>query len=166
MLSRRDLLAASVLVIGLGACSGQGSNPVLESAVGDVGLIAVGFEGVSPTIGAVPGIAPGTLARVGEAVADLRVVAIRLTNADTAAAAQPLVQQAASDVDAVIIALQGVQVLPQKVQLALTAAAVLLPTIETSVDLVLPAAPATAARRVAVPMTPDVARAILLADRK
>jgi hypothetical protein len=161
MLSRRNLVALSACVVGLLACSRPDVNPALGAVAEDVETIASGLRGALSGLGGVAGIAPSTVAAIGAAVADLRPISGQLAKAASTEAAQALVRQADADVNAIIAALQGVPALPQKIQLALTAAAVLLPSVDASVGLIMPTNAATAARRTTVPMTQDMARAIL-----
>jgi hypothetical protein len=164
MVSRRNLLALSACVVGLVACARPDVNPALAAAAEDVETIASGLQGALSTIGGIAGIAPSTVATIGAAVADLQPISRQLAKAADIAAAQALVRQVDADVDAIIIALQGVPALPQKIQLALTAAAVLLPSVDASAGLIISTNAATAARRTTVPMTQDMARGILSAD--
>src|SRR5437764_14089008 len=80
--SRRDVLVAAAVAIGLSACSGQGSsNPALAVAAQDVAAIAGGLNGTLPAIGASANIAPAAVARIGAAVADLQPIAAKLAKA-------------------------------------------------------------------------------------
>lgn len=173
MLTRRFFLAIGT-VLSLAACgtmadpstwfAGKSVNQVLAVVAQDASTIAGGLRGALPAIGAASGMTPANIANVGVIIADIQSVAGQLATSASTTAAQPLVQQLAGDVNAVIAALQGVTTLPPQVQLVLTAASVLLPVIMTAVDLLTPppVAVVAQARKATHPLSPDEARAILI----
>jgi hypothetical protein len=177
MLTRRSILTTTALALtpltglALSGCgtimdpstwgTGTTANKVLAVVAQDAATIASGLEGALPAIGAAAGMSATSVASIGQIIADVQAVSSQLAVAASTSAAQPLVQQLAADVNSIIAALQGVTTLPQQVQLALTAAAVLLPVILTAVELVIPPPPAAAARRSRSSMTPEQARVVL-----
>lgn len=150
-MNRRNLLLAFPALAALAAC--QTGNTTLAVVAQDVSTIASGLLGVLPNLPA--NIVPAaTMAKVGEAVADLQKLAAQLSSTATTTAAQPIVQQVEADVNTIVDALAAFPI-PPPYSTAIQAAAVLLPVIEVAVGFVVPAKTASAS------MTADQARAAL-----
>jgi hypothetical protein len=157
------LAAASVSAITLAACAAIDPNATpqqnLARVVTDVDNIVGAFAKSLPQIGAVHGISAATLKTVTDAIGNMQVVGKALADAATSiTAAQPLVQQIETDVNAVVDAVAMLP-LPPALSAVFQAAMVLLPIIESAVNLSVPAP--VAAKAKAAGMSPDEARAIL-----
>ena len=94
--------------------------------------------------------------QVDNAVSALQAAATAVAQASTAAAQKGATQQAVDAFNAVVGALAGAKGIPQNVSTVLTAAEVLLPTIEALAGL-----PITTSASASVTMTPDEANKIL-----
>lgn len=153
-MNRRHFLASAGALAGIAALAGCATgSPPLAQVVADVQTIASGLSGAIEKLP--PGIIPGgTPSVITAALADLQAVAASIGAADTAAAAQPLVQRVAVDVNVVVGALASLP-LPAPVSTAFQAAMVLLPVIEAAVGMMVPAGATPGA------MTPAQARVVL-----
>jgi hypothetical protein len=164
-LSRRQLFAG-VAAAALAGCSASQLAASLPQYAEDAQTIAAGLQASLVQLQSVPGIPAASLAQVSAAIADMQKMAAAISAASTASAALPSVQQLEADVNAVASTLASFSaIMPPQIGIAVQAAAVLLPVIETGVGLVVNAvtapAPATAAA-----MTPDQARLVLKALAK
>jgi hypothetical protein len=164
MRTRRELLSRTILAspLALAGCSifSGGLNSGLAQVASDAAIIASGLAGALSNIGAlnIGGLNADKIQTIGLAIAGLKSVATALANATNQSQAQPLVQQIETDLNAIVGALAGLP-LPPQISVALQAAAILLPVIETAVNLAvsqIPGTPATAAI-----LSPDQARLIL-----
>jgi hypothetical protein len=153
---RRHFLTLLAGTTALTACV---SNTTLDAIASDITDIAQGFLGVTPIIAAIPGLASSALASISDAVGNLQQIAEKVRQAVSTIAAQPLVQQVETNLNAIIAVLANVPALPPVIQVVLQAATILLPLIEAAVNLVIP--PRLAARAAATHMSPDQARAVL-----
>jgi len=163
--SRRSFLgvAASISAAAmLTACAALNPNNTpqqnLSLVVSDVSAIAAAFGKALPQIQAL-NLNADVRTMIDASVADLQAVAKAVSMAASSTTAeQPLIQKIETDVNAIINGLAGVP-LPIPLSSIIQAATVLLPIIEAAVNLAV-SAPAKA-RAMAVPMSPDEARAIL-----
>lgn len=147
----------------LASCSLAGLTPnqALQQVALDAQTIAASYKAMLPQLATIEKIPAATVAKVGQYIADIQAIAASLAIATTTSAALPSVQQLEADLNAIVAALAGLP-LPPAIGLALQAAAILLPVIETSVGLVAtPPPPAIAAKLKAQPMTTDQARTYL-----
>lgn len=150
-------LVSAPIGVGLAGCArlqGLSASQQLDQVASDVATIANGLAAVLPRLGQVRGIDPATVAKVGGYVTDLQKLSTALAKARTTPQAQPLVKQVESVVNAIAGSLVGLA-LPPPIGPAVAAAGVLLPVVETAVNLVVPPTPAAGG------MTPDQARALL-----
>lgn len=155
-MQRRHLIWLSALA----GCTVTPTETVLSAAINDVEAIAVGFLGVLPQMGTIIGLSATVIAEIGAAVGNLQTLAAQIKLVTGTFAAQPIVQQVETEVNAVITMLAGLP-LPPPVQIALQAASILLPLIESAVNLaVLPTVTARAERG---RLTPEQARNVLRA---
>ena len=160
-MNRRRLLITAPIFLTSCSLVGLTPNQALQQAALDGQTIAAGFKAMLPQLATVEKINAATTAKVGQYIADLQTVAANLAIATTTAAASPAVQQLEADINAIVTTLAGLP-LPPQISLALQAAAILLPTIETAVGLAIqPPPPALAAKLRANPMTTDAARIYL-----
>lgn len=150
------LRRAFLVAVPLGACS-----TITDSGVGkiaqDVNILATGLNGVLTQLGniSILGLTPAIMSTVGSAIASIQALAVSISTATSTAAAQPLVQKIETYVNTVVSAL-AVLPLPPAIALALQAASILLPIIETAVGLLVTAKP-----MLGNAMNPDEARIIL-----
>lgn len=152
--------AAALLMTSVTACTpdGQLSNQAVSVVAQDVAIIANGLQGTIPALNAAGVIPAEKVAGVSQAIANLQALSSALATTASLSAAQPIVQQVELDVNAIVSALVGIKGLPQNVTLALVAAQVLLPVVETAVGMVISTPP----KAVHYAMSPNEARAILI----
>lgn len=169
MLTRRELLSRSILASAAGfsaaALSGCAAfstsvNNGLAQVSSDATLIANGLAGALQNISAlgIPGLTADKVQTIGVAITSLKTVATSLAAATTQAQAQPLVTQIETDLNAIVGAVAGLP-LPPQISMPLQAAAILLPVIETAVNLAVSQITTPSATSAAI--TPDQARLIL-----
>lgn len=156
MLARRSLFAV-VPFAALTACNGMPPSQNIAVVAQDVQIIATGLSKTLTQLSALnlPGLTPAVLDIAQTALAGLQTVAKALAGVSTATDAQPLVVRVEGYVNAFVGAVSMLPVLPPEIRTALIAAQLLLPIIETAVNLAVP--PKTAAPT----MTLDQARAAL-----
>lgn len=160
--SRRNLLSTAGGFIAclpfLDACTTSQVAAALPQYAQDATTIANGLEVALTQLKTVNGVPPATLTQIGGYITDMQSVAAAISNAASASAALPSVQQLEADVNGAVSAAAALgSLLPPPVSTALQAAAVLLPVVETGVGLVVNAVkPTTGAT-----MTPAQARGIL-----
>jgi hypothetical protein len=138
---RRNILAVSLAPLALGACAG-GNLPSSQSiaiVAQDVKIIASGLSKAFTQIQALnmPGLTPKLMDVCQQALTGIQSVADAMSGVTTVADAQPLVVKVEGYVNAFIGAL-SVLPLPPTIQTALIAATILLPIIETAVNLAMP----------------------------
>lgn len=161
--TRRALLgSAAIAPIALAGCAelrgGSLPSAKLAQVLSDVRDIASGLVGVLPSLGSIQGIPASVVATAGDYIVKIKDVSGQLASVTTASAAQPLVKQLESLVNALLAAVTPFVAGIPTVGAIFAAANVLLPVIETAVGLIVPAqAPAMAG------MTPAEARLILRA---
>lgn len=163
---RREFLTmtASVPLIGiLASCAGKSPSSTLAQVITDVGTIAAGLAGVLPSLAKVTGISQETINNINVWIADLQKAGTAIVSATTVAAAQPIVQQVETDVNAIVAALSGLP-LPSAIETVVLAASILLPVIETAVGLALPPSAPTARMAASSTMSVDQARLVLRAS--
>lgn len=150
-MNRRSFLLSATAVAGAAALAGcaTGSPVTPASVTADIVLIANSLAGV---LGQVKGVVVPTA--VTDALADLQAVAKAIGAADTVAAAQPLVLRVEADVNAVAGAVAAI---PGPMQIWASDAVILLPVLESAVNLLVPASVGAGER------TPYQARAELRA---
>lgn len=169
--SRRKLFAigggsAVAAVIVLAGCSNFAS---VEQTVGaDANLLASGLSTSLASLAAlkgIPGLTPDVVAKVQTALGAVQAIAAALQNAGSQAQGQALVQQLETAVNTIVAALT-VLPLPPQILLGVDAAAILLPIIETGINLAINAqtqaqasAAATQAQQVTT-VTPGAARSV------
>lgn len=141
-------------LVGCAALQGASASQQIGQAAGDVATIADGLAAILPRLGHVADIDPATVAKIGGYVADLQTLSASLAKAGTTAQARPLVKQVESFVNAIAGSLAGLA-LPPPIGPAIAAAGVLLPVVETAVNLAVPATPRAGG------MTPAEARRYL-----
>ena len=148
-------LMAPVLVV---ACA-QNQTPAQIAA--DVANLAGGVAAAAQTLRNGGMLPAEQQTQVDNAVSALQAAATAVAQATTAAAQKSATQQAVDAFNAVVAALAGAKGIPQNVTTVLTAAEVLLPTIEA-----LAGVPITASVNASVTMTPEEANKILLSAAK
>ena len=148
---RKILAFTAFIAPALVACASQ--SPAQIAA--DVANLAGGIAAAAQTLRDGGMLPASQQTAVDDAVSALQAAATAVAKATTTTAQQSATQQAVSAANAVLAALAGVKSLPQNVTTVLTAAQVLLPTIEALAGLPITAA----ATRTA--MTPDEASTIL-----
>ena len=173
VVSRRKLLltGASLMPLVLVACNGN-ANQVAAVVAADATIIANGLSGALTQISTlnISGLTTDKLQTIQLAVTSLKNVATALSGATSIAAAQPLVQQIATDLNAVVGALAQLP-LPPQIALPLQAAAILLPVIETAVQLAItqinvPQAPTATTAAMSDKEKQDWARSVLVGASK
>lgn len=149
---RRAILAAPLAVA---ACNGAPPSQAIATVAQDVQIIASGLSKTLVQLSALslPGLTPAILDICQTALTGLQGVAGTLVGVSAISDAQPLIVRVEGYVNAFVGAL-SILPLPPPIQTALIAATVLLPFIEASVNLIVPAKAAPA-------MTADQARAVL-----
>lgn len=157
MIPRFAKAAGAALFIVLAGCSTTSTPTAVQTAAADVGDIASGLAAIVPQLGSVTGLSAANQQTIETAVDDLQSAATALQSASSITAAQPLVERVEADVNAVVDALAGMS-LPGTIGEVVDAAAVLLPVIETAVNLVAASTTPTASD---VTMTPGQAILIL-----
>ncbi len=150
---RNLYLFAAAMAPALVSCASQ--SPAQIAA--DVANLAGGIAAAAQTLRDGGMLPASQQTAVDDAVSALQAAATAVAKATTTTAQQSATQQAVSAANAVLAALAGVKSLPQNVTTILTAAQVLLPTIEALAGL-----PVTAAAS-AISMTPDEASTVLSA---
>lgn len=155
--SRRALFAAIPAFGAVGAlagCATLTAAQVTTQVVQDVNTVAVGLSAEIPALQSL-NVIPAAVATVATTlINDVKTVAATISTSLTTTAAQPLVSKIEGNVNALVTLLASFP-LPTNISLVLKAAVVLLPVIETSIGLVVPAAASKT-------MTPAQARQILL----
>lgn len=150
---RKILAFTAFIAPALVACASQSPAQIAQ----DVANLAGGIAAAAQTMRDGGMLPAAQQVAVDDAVTALQAAATAVAKATTATAQQSATQQAVSAANAVLAALAGVKSLPQNVTTILTAAQVLLPTIEALAGL-----PVTAAAS-AISMTPDEASTVLSA---
>jgi len=137
MLARRTVLAAPLV---LAACGGGAPSQTLTTVVQDVQTIAMGLSKTLTQLSMLnlPGLTPAILDICQTALAGIQTVGQALLGVSSTTDAQPLVQRVEGYVNAFVGALAFLP-LPGPIQLALVAATILLPIIESAVNLVVTA---------------------------
>lgn len=163
MISRRNVFLLGTSALALGACSLTPAqvSAISGQAVSDVQTIASGLKAILPQIAAVVGIPATTVTTVTNLVGDISSVAAGISTATAQSSAQTVVQQVEADVNSVVSVLAAIPFLPPPIILALQAATVLLPAIETALNMIVPAS--LKAKADAISLTPAGARAYLQA---
>ena len=144
------LMAPGIMV----ACGSQS----LAQIATDVTNLAGGVAAAAQTLRDGGMLPAQQQAQLDDAVSALQAAATAAAKATTATAQQSAIQQAVAAFNAVMAALAGAKGMPQNVVTVLTAAQVLLPTIEALAGL-----PVTASAS-ATAMTPDEASTILSSE--
>lgn len=145
LVSRRSLLtqafALGAVLPVLASCGTNSFAAGLQQATSDVSLIATGLQSSLAQLTAlnVPGMTPGTLAKIGTAIGEIQTVNAALGSVATATQAQPLIAQLEAAINA-LVATAATLPLPPQIQLPIAAAAILLPVIETAIGLAVSAA--------------------------
>jgi hypothetical protein len=158
-------IAVIGLALGLLACSSTLTpQQEIAQAASDVALITSGLKAALPLVASATKIDPATEAKVSAALGDLASLSNQLAAAATQSQAQDIVTQVETDVNSVVTSLGSVQGLPPNVSQILQAAAVLLPTVETVLNMSVLPAPVvpTPAPAVAPPLTPQQAIQVLV----
>jgi hypothetical protein len=156
-------ILALFAAVSIAACSTNSDGtktinaPTVATVSADVSLVAGGLQNALKAAAAVPNlnIPTDTLNIAQASLAGLQGAAQSIAGASSTAAAQPMVQQVETYVNAFVGAVSAVPGLPDSVRAYLQAANVLLPVIEIAVNMAVPQPPATA--------TADQARAALSA---
>lgn len=148
---RNLYLFTAAIAPALVSCAGQSTAQIAA----DVANLAGGIAAAAQTLRDGGMLPASQQTAVDDAVSALQAAATAVAKATTTTAQQSATQQAVSAANAVLAALAQVKSLPQNVTTVLTAAQVLLPTIEALAGL-----PVTAALS-ATSMTPDEASTIL-----
>ena len=158
-LSRRAILGATALApLALAGCAtftGKTPTQIAAQVLSDVNLVASGLANAMPGLAASKAVPAATLARAQAYVAQVQAAAAQMQGVVTKGAAQPIVTQIETDVNALAGLLAGLPLPPPYAQV-FQAAVVLLPVIEVSVGLAVPAGASHA-------MTPAEARLVLAA---
>ena len=147
-LTRFASFIAPMLVI---SCAGQSTAQIAA----DVANLAGGIAAAAQTLRDGGMLPASQQTAVDDAVSALQAAATAVAKATTTTAQQSATQQVVTAANAVLAALANVKSMPQNVTTVLTAAQVLLPTIEALAGL-----PVSAAMG-ATSMTPDEASTIL-----
>lgn len=147
------LAGASALVLAL--LAGCATTQTPATVANDVALEAQSLSAVIPQLTAAGVVVP---VKATDALADLHNVAALIAATDSVGAAQPLVIRVEQDVNAFVGAMAGMP-LPPPIPTVLQAAVVLLPIIESEVNLVVPAKAAPSG------MSPAQARLVLAGAR-
>jgi hypothetical protein len=115
-------------------------TPTVATISADVGLVAGGLQNALKAAAAVPdlNIPTDTLNIAQASLAGLQGTAQSIAGASSVAAAQPMVQQVETYVNAFVGAVSAVPGLPDNVRAYLQAANVLLPVIEIAVNMAVP----------------------------
>lgn len=161
MISRRALLA-SALFVPIAACNSSGNinTQLVSTVLQDAQAIASGFRSALTQLTSLPNstIPADVLNTAQSALAGIQGVVASLVGATDVASAQPFVQQLWTFVNTFVAAMAPF--MPPPINTYLVAATVLLPVIESAVNLALP--PVTAPQLPAPTTTsPDAARAKL-----
>lgn len=153
----------------LAACSGTSTNTAVAQAASIVSTIAAGLAGAAPSIELLMGASSTNATKVANAIADMQAVSKSLSAAASTTAAQPLVSEMETDINAVLAVAATVPecgtpnapalCLPQDVELSLQAAEVLVPTVETVIGMTV--TPAASARAKTLPISQNEAILIL-----
>ena len=144
--SRRTLmLGVVVLPLAAAACATVDGKPLdpaeidrkLKLVAADAKVIAAGLKSVLAQLSSldIPGLTPQILDVAAIAISGTTDVANALQSVTTVAAAQPLVKKLVTYAQAFAGALAKLP-LPKEVTTALNAAVILLPVVETTIDLV------------------------------
>lgn len=153
-LKRALVGVAALALLSMSACAGQTAAQVTQTVVTDANAIATGLAAELPALAALPGANTVAIAKAEADVADIQKVSSTLSTSLTASQAQPVIQKIEADVNA-LVAVGATLPLPPQVATAFQAAEVLLPVLETSVNLVAPVGASPNA------MTPEQALAVL-----
>lgn len=156
---RRSLLIGSTSA-ALAACTTTDAtfDATIARVSRDVQLIADGLNGVLKQLATlnIPALTPTLMSTLITAVSGVQGVAASIRSVTDQAAAQALVQKMGTYVNAVVSAIGSIPNLPPQIQTGIAAAAILLPLIETALNMVLPkSAPPK------MQMSPEMARGIL-----
>lgn len=154
---RRSILIGSFALL-VGCNNPPGTNKTVAQVANDVNVIAAGLQGVLTQLGPMTGINSDTLIKVSTAIAGIQSIAKSISQVSDVASAQPLVQQLETYLNTIVSVLAAVPFLPPPVTMALQAASILLPVIETLLGMFVSAKPMLST------MTPDQARLILKAS--
>jgi len=159
--------ALAIAGIGLSACNGLTFNQVTSQVAQDASTIADGLAGAFSNIQTlnIPGLTPDKVANINLSVQTLKAAATALQGAMNATSAQATVNQIEAALNAIVSTLAGLP-LPTQIQLPLAAASILLPVIETALNMVItkinvPTATTPAGAAAARIASPDEARSIL-----
>lgn len=159
--SRRSILIGAAglpAALALESCAGQQTVPaVLQQAAQDVALLGNGLSTVVPKLSSL--VDAGTVAKAQSWLGTITGAAAQLAQLPTTAAAQPIVQQVESAVNAILGVAAPLLAAVPTVGPILTAAAALLPSIESAVGLAVAMIPQAGG------MSPDEARLVLAAAR-
>lgn len=160
--TRRHALLSGALIL-LGGCGADGklNTAGIAMVAGDVSAIATAFSNSLTAIAATPGvrISADALTKAQLALTGIRGAAQALQGVTDATAAQPVVQQVETYVQAFVGAISTVPILPPQVQTYLQVANILLPVVFAAVNLAVPPPPVSPAVVPAAPaMTPEQAR--------
>lgn len=158
-------IAALAMLASVTACtnSSQVDNRAVAVVAQDVAIIANGLKGALPALAVAAKIPAENMASINQAITSLETLSSVVASAASTTQALPAIQQVETDVNAIVAALVGIPGLPTNVTLALAAAQVLLPVIETSVGMIVPP-PAPTAHAYA--LSPEDARAILIGQSR
>ncbi len=148
---RNVILYTAMIAPALVSCASQSPAQIAT----DVADLAGGLASAAQTLRDGGMLPASQQVQLDDAITAVQAAATAVAQATTATAQQSATQQAVSAANAVLAALAGVKSLPPNVTTVLTAAQVLLPTIEALAGL--PVAVAASATR----MTPDEASTIL-----
>lgn len=159
MYRRLFLVLASTSALAACANTSTNTNTTVSNLANDIALIAGGLQGVLPSIAAIHGLSASGLAKVNQAVADLQVLAREIGAVVDTTAAQSIVRQVETDVNAIITVVAALPSIPESVSLALQSASVLLPIIELAVGITVPQK--VTARAAKTSLAPSQARNVL-----
>lgn len=163
--SRRNFLglatmaSVTALVAGCAAVQGsQNSQQAIAKVAQDVATLAAGYAAVLPKLQGATGIPAGTTAKIVAAIKNLQALSQQLASTASQSQAQSLISTVETDVNAVVDTAAGLP-LPPPIGTIFEAGAVLLPVIEMTIGMVVPASQTAKAQLTGI--SPDMARAIL-----
>lgn len=128
---------AALPMVALVGCAGQSASQVSARVVADVQLEANGLSNALTLLKAQKNIPPATLAKVAVFISGVQAAAASLQTTTALTSAQSTVIQIESNVNGVVSALTALP-LPPTLSAVLEAATVLLPVIESGVNLAVP----------------------------
>jgi hypothetical protein len=155
---RRHILIGLLATTALAGCNTPVTDKTVAAVASDISIIAAGLQGVIGPLSAVVNIDPTTLATAKMAINGIADIAKAMSSVTDVAGTQPLVQKLETYLNMAVSALATVPLLPPTITIALQAASILLPVIESLVGL------AMQAPRAGNAMSPAEARLVLKAS--